>query len=300
MGWRSVDILATKLKENTIPLLKEYHIEKIVCALECFKEHPYRREKQKECILKLYPEKTEKSVFRGMVIPTLRKTGLILGYEGFIRISANGSVAVESKKMSGSFHQRTLQALTLDIDRRKFNFIEELANIGGFEKLVSEEHFKKMLASRIVSPSHKQSIERINHWLRILEQAGLIRRNLVGEISLDLQVCNQAKADLSITGIKVAKFEEYLIGSFLELRREVGVIIDIADLREKVAIKLLNKEKEILTENQFDELLRRTLIATDKYIISLGRPMGAEEKLFSFKGKYYRTMTIEVAGGRQE
>ena len=97
----------------------------------------------------------------------------------------------------------------------------------------------------------------------------------------------------------MSKFEKYLMESFLELRKEVGIIVDIADLRERVAMKLLDNEKEILTENQFDDRLREIPLATNEYIISLGRSMGAEEKLFSYKGKYYRTLSIEFAGGKQ-
>ena len=290
-------IFVTGQKENIIPLLKEYHLEKIVRALSCIKEHPYSREKQKECILTLYQGKTEKSVFRGMIIPTLRKMGLILGYETFIRISANGSIAVESKKISELLHQRTLQVLILDLDRKKFRFVDEMINVG-FDKFTSEDDFKKMLAAKIVSPSYKQSIERVNHWLRILEQVGLLKENSIGELSLDVQVYEQANNDLSLTGAKITEFEKYLIESYQELRSKISVIIDIADLRERVAIKLLNNHKEILTESQFDERLREILVTNNKYIISLGRPMGAEEKLFLFKGKYYRTLTIKLAGGR--
>lgn len=287
-------------KEKNVPLLKEWHVEKVVCSLECIKEHPYSREKQKNCILTLYPGKTEKSVFRGMVIPTLRKTGLILGYEGFIRVSANGRIAVESKKISEPLHLRAMQALILDIDIRKFGFIKELIDSESVEKIVSKEHFRKELAGKIVSPSYKQSVERVNHWLGMLKQVELLKEDRFGQMSLNLKAHKQANDDLGMTDTKSAKFEKYLIESCIELRRETGVIIDIADLREKVAIKLLNNDSEILTEYQFDEQLRYFLSTTDKYMISLGRPMGAEEKLFSFRDKYYRTLTMEFADGRQE
>jgi hypothetical protein len=186
----------------------------------------------------------------------------------------------------------------LDIDRRKFGFAQELLELIGFEKIISNELFKKTLASRIASPSYKQTIERIDHWLNMLEQVKLLEKNPSGEISLNRPVYEQTLADLSLTGPKVCKFEKYLIESFLELRKEADVIVDIADLREKVAIKILNNEKEILTENQFDDRLRDVPLATNEYSISLGRSMGAEEKLFSYKGKYYRTLSIEFAGGR--
>jgi hypothetical protein len=286
----------TGLEKRKIPLLKEYHIEKIVSSLECIKDHPYRREQQRDCILSLYPGKTEKSVFRGMIIPTLRKMGLILGYDNFIRISANGSIAVESKNLSANLHQRALRALILETDRKKFGFIMELSDFALLKKVVEEKQFKMMLTSKIISPSSRQGLERITHWLEMLKQVGLVKKEM-DEIAIDQQEYELGVADLNVTDAKLTGFRECLIGSIIELRREAGIVVDIADLRERVAIKLLNKNKEILTEDQFDELLREVLITTtNKYAISLGRPMGAEEKLFSFKGKHYRTLTIELEG----
>lgn len=233
-----------------------------------------------------------------MIIPTLRKTGLILGYENSIRTSANGSIVVESKRISDSLHRRALQALILDIDKTKFGFVAELIDSRGLDKFTSKRRFREMLASKIIGPSFKQKMERIDHWLSILEQAELIRENNSEEIALSALTYKHADADLEISTPKVDKFETYLIDSHNELRREVGVIVDIADLREKVATKLLNNDKEILTEDQFDELLRTTLLTTKKYRVSLGRSMGAEEKLFEYNGKYYRTLTIEFVGGK--
>ena len=61
---------------NEMPLIKEFRIARILACLNCFACHPFDRNKQRECILSLYPGKTEKSVFRGMVIPSLRRLGL--------------------------------------------------------------------------------------------------------------------------------------------------------------------------------------------------------------------------------
>lgn len=281
-----------------IPLLKEYHIEKLVKCLVCMKENSYNRERQRDCILTLYPGKSEKSVFRGMVIPTLRKTGLIVGYENSIRVSANGSIAVESRKVSASLHKRTIQALLLDIDKSKFGFVGILLNSEGLRKSIMRKQFIEKRLSEIEGPSIKQKIERINHWLLMLNQVDLLVENDSGEIVLGDTTYQQAEADLRVSDVKASNFEKYLIDSHKELVKESGVIVDIANLRERVATKLLNNNKEILTEGQFDDLLRVIIPNTKNYIISLGRAMGAEEKLFEYNGKFYRTVTIESVGGR--
>jgi hypothetical protein len=287
-----------ELKSKNIPLLKETHIDNIVGCLECVKAYPYNREKQKECILKIYPEKSEKSVFRGMVIPTLRKTGLILGFEKFIRISANGSLLVASKRKSEALHARTKQALVLDIDRQKFGFVQKLRHFSSAGKSISGKQYKELLASEITSSSIKQSMERVDRWIRILKQVGLLTENKHEPISINMPIYKQALVDLTADDLKFSTFGRYLIESCKELIKEVGLIVDIADLRERVAIKLLDNASEILIENQFDELFKKIPLATDKYIISLGRPMGAEEKLLFYNSKHYRTLTIQFLGGQ--
>ena len=90
-------------------------------------------------------------------------------------------------------------------------------------------------------------------------------------------------------------FKKCLFEAYFGLRKETAGIVDIADLRENVAVKLLRENKIILTENQFDEMLRKIPFATDSYIISFGRPMGAEEKLFKYKDNYFRTLSIHFS-----
>jgi hypothetical protein len=260
-------------------------------------KYPYNRERQRDCILTLFPGKTEKSVFRGMAIPTLRKTGLILGYDNSIRLSANGSLIAKSRRVSKFMHERVLQALILDIDKKKFNFVAELIAFQRADNFVSEKSFKEMLVSKVRGPSFRQKLERVSRWLLILKQVGLISNSASGNnISLNKSAYEQAGANLEITPVKNEKFETYLIESYAELRQKTGVIVDLADLREKVAIRLLNNDNEILTEGQFDELLRKFLSEASKYIVSLGRSMGAEEKLFVYNGKHYRTLTLRAMG----
>ncbi|MEX0596215.1 MAG: hypothetical protein WD512_06910, partial [Candidatus Paceibacterota bacterium] len=82
--------------------------------------------------------------------------------------------------------------------------------------------------------------------------------------------------------------------AYFELSKDSAGVVPIVELRNKVSIKLLTEDRIILTEDQFDEMLRNVPFETEKYIISLGKPMGAREKLFAYKGNYYITIFIRV------
>jgi len=277
-----------------IPLIKEYRIDKLRKCLECVNEHPFNREKQRECILELYPGKSEKSVFRGMVIPSLRHLGLVLGYGSFIRLSANGKIIVESKSVSDELHQRVMRAVIYEIDERKFLFMPILTHITNLENFVPIKNGVQNIASMITAPSQRQKMERINHWLSVLEQVELIRKNDLEEITVNVNNYKQTLSDFNLNGVKAEKFKDYLFDTYFVLRKETAGVVDIAELREKVGIKMLRDDKAILTESQFDKMLRLIPFATDDYIISLGRPMGAEEKIFEHKGKHFRTFSLQL------
>ena len=65
--------------KRKIPLLKEYRLYFLIKALICFDNYPFEREKQRNCIIKNYSitkdrdsDHWDKSIFRGMVIPSLK------------------------------------------------------------------------------------------------------------------------------------------------------------------------------------------------------------------------------------
>src|SRR3990170_3238035 len=116
------------MKDKQLPLIKEERLEKIIEALKCIDNNPFNRDKQKECILKLYPGKSEKSVFRGMIIPSTRHLGLIVGFGHSIRTTCNGRLLV----LGNSPKSLAMKAVILEIDKRHFNFIKALYNFNGF------------------------------------------------------------------------------------------------------------------------------------------------------------------------
>ena len=260
--------------------------------MECIDKFAFHRDNQRDCILSLYPKKDEKSVFRGMVIPSLRHLGFILGYADLIRLSANAELLLAAKKVGGREFKKVLRAIFLEIDSIRFQFIEEMQRPEIKNSNMNQELFTKIISEKIEAPSKRQKEERIKKWLRILQQCELIKKEM-NFIYLQEDNLEQARRDISWES-KSDIFRTILFEEYSSISNMSAGIVDIADLRKRVALCIYEKEKEILTERQFDELLKQLPMTTDEYIISLGHPMGAEEKLFFYKDNYYRTLSITV------
>jgi len=252
--------------------------------------HAFDREAQRDCILSLYPDKSEKSVFRGMIIPSLRQLGFIVGYGDLIRLSANGKLLLENKQHGGKEFNRVLRTIFLEIDMLKFKFIKEIKRLMTEDNKLTRDYFVKVISKKIEAFSQKQKEERIIRWFKLLEQCGLIKKEK-NIICLLYQNLKLAEKDI-IWENKKPSFKKFLFKAYLSLSYKTAGIVDIVDLREYVALLLYRREKEILTESKFDKKLTSFPLVTDDYVISLGHPMGAEEKLFAYQGDYYRTLSI--------
>lgn len=272
---------------KTLPVLKA-SIHKIFALLGCVHDHPFDRDGLREAVLNLYPGKDEKSVFRGMVIPTLRRLGLIIGYEQSIRLSANGTLIVTAFDNSEPQGLRVLQVVLLEIDQATAHFTEELEKIGS----IAAEQFQNTQVPKIEAPSRNQSLERVRDWIAYLSYAGLvcIQDNHLQVNSNNLR---QAQADLEVTG-KHHFFKHYLFDGYKELVQRQSSVrsIDIEELREKVAVSVYKDTSATITKNQFDILLTRMSHIANEYTITFGRSMGPEENLFILGDKYYQTISI--------
>jgi len=284
------------MNNKKIPIIKENRIEKIKKCLECVDAYAFNRDKQRDCVLNLYKDKKEKSIehrdksiFRGMVIPSLRYLGLIMGYGNFIRVSANGKLMIESQLIDQDLHNRVLRAVIYEIDENVFHFINIIGN--SYSLLLQD--FLNYLYNRVDAPSEKQKKERISRWLSILEEVELVKRQ-TQMISINKENFNQAIKDLNINFKNPVAFKRYFLEVYFKLGKGSAGVVDIADLRREVAIEMLQENKIILTEKQFDAMLRNILQENQEYVISLGKPMGAQEKLFEYKGNYFRTIFIKT------
>jgi len=278
------------IQRFSIPLIKENRVDKLVEALKCIDSHPYDREKQRNCILKLYESKSEKSVFRGMIIPTLRYLGLIIGFGKAIRLSSNAKMILEGLKISQEEALRIRRAVFLEVDKSKFGFIEIIKTNSD----ITKKSLGMLIQPQLGRPNQKQMEERVKRWLNVLLDNELVGLKEGKYITLLRENHEQAEKELAIqekrTLFKNILFEEYESAPL----HETAGIIDIPLLRQLVALEFYRKHKMILTEAQFDALLQEIPLVTDDYVISLGQPMGAEEKLFHCKGNYYRTLSIRL------
>lgn len=288
-------------EKRSIPLIKENRISKLMDVLNCFNEYPYNREKQRDCVLELYSDKSEKSVFRGMVIPSLRYLGLIIGYEDLIRPSANGKLILEGRKKSEEEALRVAGTIIFELDKVKFVFIQKLKQVTESMGVINKKDYIKLLSQEIEGPSEKQKEERVKRWTGALEDCRLIKsKDKKRYIMIQKENLQQAEKELEIA-LKSPKFKSILFEEYNSLPySETAGIVDIALLRELVAMRFYKKYEMILTESQFDELLSKFSFVTDRYIISLGHPMGAEEKLFYYNGEYYRTLSIRFFKEKRE
>ncbi|RLC61448.1 MAG: hypothetical protein DRI01_08485 [Chloroflexi bacterium] len=279
-------------EKSILPVLKASS-NKLFALLRCVREHPFDRDGLREAVLELYPGRDEKSVFRGMVVPTLRRLGLIIGYEQSIRLSANGMLVVTAVDRSESEGLRALRAILLEIDQATGCFVEQLKQGGA----MPIKEFQKAQASRVEAPSRKQSFERVRDWTAYLLYAGLIcaKNEFLQVHSSNVR---QAYTDLDPTS-KTDFFKHFLLAGYKDLvQHQLGIrSIDIEALRQRVALMAYEAESAVVTEKQFDTLLRALPHITSEYTITFGRSMGPEEKLFTLGGKYYQTISIRFAGG---
>jgi hypothetical protein len=269
-----------------IPVLKAWN--RIFELVACVADNPYNRDRLRDAILELYPGRTEKSVFRGMAIPTLRRLGLIVGFADLIRLSANGKLVNAAHKMSVQLGKRALGTIVYEIDRAEFGFLQEIANDQQWKAAHIVEHF----LPKVSAPSQASARERVTDWLGLLGYCDLVTEQ-AHIISLNHQMAKQVSKDAS-PNEKSRLFEKLLIPAYTRLVNDSKGMQShpIEDLRAKVALTILAEHKQILTEKQFDELLVQFPKTGSSYLISFGRPMGADEKLLRFDGKYYQTISI--------
>jgi len=219
-----------------------------------------------------------------MVIPSLRYLGLIIGFEDTIKPSANGKLIIESQ-FDNELHERCWKAVIFEIDRRIFNFIETIK-----QHKFSKNNLIEVLSSQIEDLSSKQKRERIEKWLSILYQVGLIEYST--DVSLNKSNYKQVLLDINPDLKDFERFRDYVTDEYYKLGKSSAGIVDIKDLREAIALMFL-KERCILTEKQFDHLFRKFISTTPNFHISLGEPMGADQKLFEYKGKFYKTIIMK-------
>jgi hypothetical protein len=288
------------MTEVTLPVLKAW--DRIFELLKCIKDHPYDRDGFQEAVLELYPGKSPKSVFRGMAVPTLRSLGFIVGYGDVIHISANGALAYAAHQESETEGLRLLRAILLEMDRggelvcylmgKPAVSIQALVN-----DWISRIHISDPRVAHKPEARDRAAGERIRDWIDFWAFAQLVYTN--GEIiRIHDSHLTQARND---TAPSVLGKRERFANDFFGVYKEVVVTqkgvktVEIEDLRRDLALRFYSQSHLVLTEKQFDDLLTYLPKVSNQYTITLGRSMGADEKLFHFQGNYYQTLSVRFA-----
>lgn len=287
------------MADKVYPLIKEPRVARLADSLECIFEHPLDRSRQSRCILRLYAnpksrtmEHREKSILRGMVFPSLRYLGLVMGRDDYVRCSSNGALLVEAMEMRDELFRKVFRILLAELDSCSYDFITYMLRRGR----VLRSDALLDAASRIPEGAESGRMERVGNWLLLLEQTGLMHTD-EEHISLDMdryreacQAWMEPPDDSRAFGVAMMKAYECIGPSH-------GGVVDIMDLRRETSLVMLRETGRVLTERRFDEALRSFPLDSANYAISFGESMGTRDGLFEREGKVYRTIYIEFHSG---
>jgi hypothetical protein len=279
--------------KKKLPLLKEYRLDKLISCLTCFDTFLFNRNKQRDCVLSKYvrskpdnKEHWDKSVFRGMVIPSLKYLELLYGQKDEHLLTANGKLLIESRKFDNQLQDTVLRIIIYDIDQNIFGFINNLS-----KNYISKVDFESLMIEEIIGEKIKPKKERINKWLSLLNQVGLIEGNR--EIRINESNLEVVLRKTELVSRDIEMFKNSLFNAYNKLASDTAGIVKIEDLRKAVLLDYLSYKKMILISSIFDEILRKIPLSTADYMISFGKPMGARELLFNFSGQYFNTIHIK-------
>lgn len=278
------------MKCKGTPLIKERRSERLFKSLLCIDNNRYNRSEQVSCVLKLYdnaPKNKEKSIFRGMVIPTLGKLGLILDYGKMVKPSENGRLLLLGKLLGNDISKFVEGQILADLDLETFHFLDIIEKEGP-EKLKVME---KLLALTTGDCPDKQKLERVNNWLTLLDKGELVKKSRES-ITLNLDFLNTLHQQNEEALKKIKEFRHETLSTYSKLAKETQGIVDIEEIRIEVCGSFLKKYNRVVTKRIFDQMLSDLIREETKLIITLGHSMGKGEKLLKMDGEYYRTIYI--------
>ncbi len=283
-------------------MIKENRIDRIVSSLECIERNPLDRDLQRDCVLKLYKkaqnhrcdgttEHFDKGIFRGMIITTLGMLGLIVNTGKSISPSENGFLVLMGRRNAEYENLKILPFVFREIDHDNFGFVETISNEYGGGCEVST------LINDIEEYTKPQKKERVKRWIEVLKSVGLVSQSEGGLILINRPLIAELNMRRPNFITLKGRFEDAILEKYGELASKYNGIVRIEDLRIEIALKFLMDYNEIITKNNFDQLLSTLEMESNNYRISFGKPMGAAEKLFKYKGNSYRTIYISRRRG---
>ena len=277
------------MEHPEIPVLKMP--PKYICkAVQILYHYGENRNELREHVLSMFNSTDEKSVFRGMYVPTMRALGLTLGFGQEIRCSSNGRLLFEAYSKSNDEGKRVLGKMLVEIDEDNYNIVDFLKN-----RLVTEhKSIVKFITSKDASLgltplSDTVANERVRKFMRYLTE-GRVVKQADSQYAL-AEGYQQTKGDTDV--IKVPEFWNILLSCYniIEEMKAGFPSVPIYQLRNEVS-KQFYQRGIALTEREFDSLIARLPRIQSDYIIKFSRPMMESEKLLHLGSEVYSGMAI--------
>ncbi len=268
-----------KRKMEGVPVLKlpPRHLGGVIHAL---RTHEFDRDGFREAVMELFgADMDEKSVFRGMAIPTLRSLGFMAGFESEMRLTADGSV-VGLGLAKRPADNAPLAVVLAEIEQRR-----GLDYVWTMKHTPTAEVVRALVAKE--SPEGKRDgdvVGRVRRWLGYLQFAGLVQR-------LD---DTKAFVRNAVPEYRIAQreFQPTLSNCYRSLSpRAIGeAIVPIEDIRRCMAEGFYSRGV-VLSSHRFDVCLERDIQRANSGVC-LHRSMGADEALFVSRGIGYSSLSI--------
>lgn len=270
-----------------VPVLKlpAGNLLNVVLAL---KKHEYDRDGFRDAVLEIFPGKEEKSVFRGMAIPSLRTLGLLVGFELETHLSSDGALVAADHDPKAPKTNEPMRLLLREIE------VERGLHSAWTSENLSIAAIRDAFA-RVDSDDDKSSpkgdfLGRVNRWVNYLEYFGIIFKE-GNRLRRNVPIL---PASFQYSESVIAAFAEELHASYRRLiRAEVGEpVVAFEDLRRELALALWRSKQLVVMKRDFDRILSECL-TKESVDIHLHRSMGADEGLFTFREVSYQSVSMK-------
>ena len=283
---QSVDIC------RDMPVIKEHRLPRLLEALRCIREHPFDRDAQRDCVLSLYndmrsasPEHADKSVFRGMILPSLRHLGLIVGESEYIRLSADGHL-ICCDGSPGREVLGAIQVLFADIDRRRFGLLSEINGPDASKHSTLDD-----LSAIVHLAKPGQRRERIASWVSLLASSGLVT---LDSRSGAVTVVDSAYSRALDAGKQTKFLSDWAQRNFFsayKTGRDAAGICDIEALRIAL-VEVGLRDGLTLTTTLIDSLVIEIPFETMEWHVSFVSPMGWIERPLLYRNRPIQTILL--------
>ena len=277
-------------KRLELPVLKmpEKYIWQAISILYRFGGN---REELRIHVLSMFNSDNEKSVFRGMYVPTMRSLGLTLGFGQEIYCSSNGRLLYEAYSKGPNEGARVLGKLLIEIDEANYGIIDFLKDNSPVDRKVIVEFIRSEdLSLGLIPLSDAIVTERVRRFMKYFTESRVVEAQDSHYILSKVEY-QRAKADTGV--ISTSEFWDILFSCYNSTKEKKAGFpsVPVHDLRNEVS-KQLYEKGIALTEKEFDSLVAQVSRTQSQYLIKFSRPMWESEKLLRIGDEVYSGIAI--------